>query len=317
MSLITQCPACNTLFKVVADQLKISQGWVRCGQCREVFDANANMVALAQESVVTDAPPAESQPPNVPKSHKKIAKNQDFDSSDWINSVNPPSPASDLSGFDNPLSLMPEEFDDNNAFSASSASSANAKSKKTAAKSNLASTPSFVRHAQRAQRRRSPGAKAGLSLAFAVLIALGVLQVVRYERDRIAAAQPQTKPWLQELCSYTGCTVEPLKQIDSVVVDASSFNKVRSDAKTNQYKLTVNLKSLNALPVALPHIELTLNDVQDTAILRRVLNPADLGALQFMLAPAGEFAGTASIQIDTAQLAGARISGYRVLAFYP
>ncbi|MDP3171986.1 MAG: zinc-ribbon domain-containing protein, partial [Polaromonas sp.] len=43
MSLITRCPACGTMFKVVADQLKISQGWVRCGQCSDVFDAAAHL----------------------------------------------------------------------------------------------------------------------------------------------------------------------------------------------------------------------------------------------------------------------------------
>ena len=31
------------MFKVVADQLKIAQGWVRCGQCGEVFDASGQL----------------------------------------------------------------------------------------------------------------------------------------------------------------------------------------------------------------------------------------------------------------------------------
>ncbi|MFD2452858.1 zinc-ribbon domain-containing protein [Ideonella paludis] len=39
MSLATRCPACSTTFKVVQDQLKISEGWVRCGHCQEVFNA--------------------------------------------------------------------------------------------------------------------------------------------------------------------------------------------------------------------------------------------------------------------------------------
>ena len=43
MSLITRCPACGTMFKVVADQLKIAQGWVKCGHCAEVFDASAQL----------------------------------------------------------------------------------------------------------------------------------------------------------------------------------------------------------------------------------------------------------------------------------
>ena len=44
MNQITRCPACATLFKVAADQLKIAQGWVRCGQCGEVFEASLHLV---------------------------------------------------------------------------------------------------------------------------------------------------------------------------------------------------------------------------------------------------------------------------------
>ena len=45
MSMITGCPACGTLFRVVPDQLKISDGWVRCGHCSEVFDATTHLLA--------------------------------------------------------------------------------------------------------------------------------------------------------------------------------------------------------------------------------------------------------------------------------
>jgi predicted Zn finger-like uncharacterized protein len=39
MSLATSCPSCGTVFKVVEDQLKVSEGWVRCGHCHDVFNA--------------------------------------------------------------------------------------------------------------------------------------------------------------------------------------------------------------------------------------------------------------------------------------
>jgi predicted Zn finger-like uncharacterized protein len=45
MSLKTRCPACETVFKIVPDQLKVSSGWVRCGRCAEVFDAASHSVA--------------------------------------------------------------------------------------------------------------------------------------------------------------------------------------------------------------------------------------------------------------------------------
>ena len=39
MSLLTRCHACHMVFHVVQDQLKVSEGWVRCGRCGEVFNA--------------------------------------------------------------------------------------------------------------------------------------------------------------------------------------------------------------------------------------------------------------------------------------
>lgn len=58
MALATKCPQCAALFRVVADQLKLRGGLVRCGQCRAVFDAIGSLTyvddsALAQTRTVT------------------------------------------------------------------------------------------------------------------------------------------------------------------------------------------------------------------------------------------------------------------------
>ena len=153
-------------------------------------------------------------------------------------------------------------------------------------------------------------------LGLLLLSTLG-LQVLRHERDRIAAAAPATLPWLQSLCSMSGCTVGLLKQIDAVVIDASSFNKLRSEGGSDLYKLGLSLKNTGQLAVSMPHIELSLNDAQDQPLLRRVLSPQDFGSVQNVLAPITEFAGGTTIAVDSKQLAGARIAGYRVWAFYP
>lgn len=43
------------MFKVVPDQLKISDGWVRCGHCSDVFDAMLNL--LSEADATKPAPP--------------------------------------------------------------------------------------------------------------------------------------------------------------------------------------------------------------------------------------------------------------------
>jgi predicted Zn finger-like uncharacterized protein len=57
MSLATRCTQCGTIFKVVQDQLKVSEGWVRCGRCQEVFNALEGLFDLDRE-----APPARQTP---------------------------------------------------------------------------------------------------------------------------------------------------------------------------------------------------------------------------------------------------------------
>ncbi|MEP7282175.1 MAG: zinc-ribbon and DUF3426 domain-containing protein [Rubrivivax sp.] len=47
MSLATRCRACGTVFRVVQDQLRVSDGWVRCGRCSEVFNAVEHLVDLS------------------------------------------------------------------------------------------------------------------------------------------------------------------------------------------------------------------------------------------------------------------------------
>ena len=44
--LATRCSACDTVFRVVPDQLRVSEGWVRCGRCSEVFNALEGLVDL-------------------------------------------------------------------------------------------------------------------------------------------------------------------------------------------------------------------------------------------------------------------------------
>jgi predicted Zn finger-like uncharacterized protein len=75
MSLATRCNACGTVFRVVQDQLKVSEGWVRCGRCGEVFNAleglfdlegNSGPVPLAREPIAAPPPPP---PPHSSSAH--------------------------------------------------------------------------------------------------------------------------------------------------------------------------------------------------------------------------------------------------------
>lgn len=87
MSLITRCPACATTFKVVRDQLRISDGWVRCGRCGDVFDATLD---LRDTDEAASAGDVEASRPMAPKPSSDDAVHHGADGS----KVEPPPSAS-------------------------------------------------------------------------------------------------------------------------------------------------------------------------------------------------------------------------------
>lgn len=76
MSLATRCTACGTVFRVVQDQLKVSEGWVRCGRCDEVFNALEGLFDLERDSPPEWRPPA--PPPPVPMAAAPVPATPSF-----------------------------------------------------------------------------------------------------------------------------------------------------------------------------------------------------------------------------------------------
>ena len=168
---------------------------------------------------------------------------------------------------------------------------------------------SFVVAARRKAFWRKPMVRAVLVLVLLVLVVGLLLQVAVQERDRIAATDPRARPWLLQLCEPLRCEVAPQRQIADVVIDSSSFSKARGDS----YQLALAMKSKADIPLAMPAVELTLTDAQDQPVLRRVLLPTDMAA-PAELPARGEWSTSVSVIVTTG---GARVAGYRLLAFYP
>lgn len=176
---------------------------------------------------------------------------------------------------------------------------------------------SFVRQARRQAFWRSPAVRLAAGVASLVLLAALLVQVAFHQRDAIAASQPQLRPALQAMCARLGCEIGQLRRIESVVIDSSTFNRIGTDA----YRLGFTLKNSGTYPLAMPSLEVTLTDTQERALVRRVLMPAQFGAGNRPLLPGADFSGSVAMQVtpgDGESAAGPlRVTGYRVLAFYP
>jgi len=71
--LAARCPNCQTAFRVVADQLRLRGGLVRCGRCNHVFDGRDHLIELGAAPMpaapTTEAP----QPQQSPEHAARIA----------------------------------------------------------------------------------------------------------------------------------------------------------------------------------------------------------------------------------------------------
>lgn len=75
MALATQCPHCQTTFRVAHDQLKLRAGLVRCGYCKEIFNGIENLLPsedatppVTPAPVASDTPVVEATAPAVTES---------------------------------------------------------------------------------------------------------------------------------------------------------------------------------------------------------------------------------------------------------
>jgi predicted Zn finger-like uncharacterized protein len=312
MSLITRCPACGTMFNVVADQLKVSQGWVRCGQCAEVFDATLHLRQAGQQEPQTGVI-------YQPEPLVSTLTVSDTGYSSYAEEVTAVLTAPDERPepvFSESLASLPPHAPESMPVDRQDALPGGMPE-------DVSNDVSFVRDARRQAFWRKPLVRFVSGLAALLLAGLLVLQVVMMQRDSLAALEPRLKPLLQMLCERLACHVGPVRQIESIVIDSSSFNKT-NDAGI--YRLNFSLKNTGAAPVAMPSLEVTLTDIQDQVVLRRVLSPSQFSAANAMLLAKADFSSGLNLQVVTSSTpadpltaanAPLRVAGYRLLAFYP
>ena len=327
MSLITQCPACATLFKVVPDQLRISEGWVRCGQCDEVFDANTQMVHEVEADIGGE--PDETPPKPLVEDHSA----QDADvfepeadaepeaEQNPGSDIEPPLVEEERETPDPILDKSPHELAHFPALTevelqtddvALPVSGQNERIEPRL--EHLLGGPpiTFVPLGDPTKTASRFFSTSVLVLLAGLLISALVLQWLVKERDRLAAMDVGLQPVLQAVCGVLGCQVGSLRQMDAIVIESSSFVKVRNDT----FRLNFVLKSGVQLPLMIPAMELTLTDAQDQPVLRKVILASEFGVVGETLSPGSEAVVSIPLTVKTASSSD-RVAGYRLLAFYP
>lgn len=345
MSLATRCTACDTVFRVVQDQLKVSEGWVRCGRCEVVFNAFEGLLDLERDSAAmplraapavveaavteTDASDAgetaqaaqerrvdrrlfsgrHSTGGRTPAEQVPLADRREFGDAQFDSET----PSDD--------SIRADDNDDQPEVVAATPDAEPAAAERSSTDDEAENeavvdpgiafddhSPDFIRHADRRARWRHPGVRAALAAAGVALTLLLALQVGHHFRDRIAAQWPGLQALLQAQCALFACRIEPPRRIDAVTVDSTALTRLPN---SEAFRLSVNLRNRAATAVALPWIDLNVTDNSGVLVSRRALTPQDFHAAE-AIAPGAE----AQLQL-LLTAPGARMTGYTVEIFYP
>jgi predicted Zn finger-like uncharacterized protein len=302
--MLTRCPSCATTFRISPEQLKARQGRVRCGKCRSVFNALETLV----EEPPKVAAPAEEQTPLAPP---VTAPGQVMSAApaaqmpaEVTSAAEPAVPPAPSYSKDNRPARHPR--DEHEAPPAAVPATEDAGEPETL----VDFEPAFESLLSEEPRRRA------WPWVLATLLALSALalQAVLHFRVDLAVLAPESKPALQSLCNYLGCDLPLPRKVDLVAIESSDLHP--DPASPAQLQLVATLKNRAGFAQEYPHLELTLTDTADKALLRRALAPGDY--LPRDKPAASGFAANGDLVVSlTLAVTDLAPVGYRLYVFYP
>jgi predicted Zn finger-like uncharacterized protein len=277
MSPSTECPECSTRFRVTAEQLEAHQGIVRCGRCNSIFNATENL---------HDDEPCPQL--NLPIAAVEMASENDPEA--LFNQAFEPAAEADATPA--ALNFLPP-----------------ANTPQTLAQQVRFISADPAEIDSYATPRHWPW-----WLAVALLLLVLLAQVAYFLRVDIAAQLPSLKPALQRYCSLLNCTVELPRKVDLMSIESSDLEA--DLAPSTAITVNILLRNRAAYPQAYPALELTLTDIEDKALARRLFSP-----VHYLKAGEDDTQGLAGnrersikLHLDAGDL---KAAGYRLLLLYP
>jgi predicted Zn finger-like uncharacterized protein len=155
------------------------------------------------------------------------------------------------------------------------------------------------------------GPSAALPLAWVIgagmLMLVLLLQLLVAQRNWLAAEEPALRPVLSVLCA---CEVTWPREPEAVLIESSSF----TENPQGGYTVQLRLKNTQHHPVAMPALELSLTDLQDQVLVRRVFTAQELSGKDHVQA-LRDVRSTLNFDLD--DKVSKRITGFRAIVFYP
>ncbi len=284
--MMTRCPACGTAFRVTPEQLKARGGKVRCGHCNAVFnalEALADAPSPAAPAAPTPAAAPSAEPLSEPPPEALVATKPETESqgADEAETGPPPSIVEPASREEETVAL-----------------------------------DSLLTGEDESASLSAEPARHTLAWSMACLLALALLaaQAAYVFRGELSRSWPELRPLLEAMCERLECDIPLPRKAELAAIEASDLHP--DPARKNLLVLAATLRNRADFAQAYPHLELTLTDMDDQPIVRKVFAPEDYLAQDADLR-AG-FAANAELPVNLLLDPGdSGASGYRLYLFYP
>lgn len=325
--MLTRCPACGTTFRINAEQLRQRDGRVRCGQCQQAFSALAQLL----EEPTPGATETHAPMPNVTEATEATIASADvIDAPPTTIDAVPPAPTFTPTTVETPApAALP--FATTEASPTALAAQPLPDVAPTPAQSVVIETPPAPIAATTAKPPADPLLD-GFSdwpedettaapirrwpwlLGSLVLLAVLLIQAAIAFRVELAVLWPPAKPGLLALCRMAGCTVGLPAKAELIGIEASDLHPDLD--QPGRLSLSATIANRAPFNQVFPHLELTLTDVADKPVARKVLPPASYLPPTIDRAAGMSASGevTVNLALDIGELSA---NGYRLYLFYP
>ena len=320
MTLATRCPACQTAFKVVKDQLRLADGWVRCGRCDEVFLAADALTLTEREQPASSKAPSPSRMPDSAHATLPAAGTSEasMPGADHARVQAVEAAADQALGVSTARSSTEQALEPLAEVPRSAEPELSPGSTPQTAPSEPLPEPipeptAPRRHyvwdtATSPRKPPSPWATA----AWAGLAGLGAASLITQAalawHDELLHAAPSLKPVLEVACVMADCRLEPVRRLQALSVESSQLSQLGGTI----YEFSATVRNRSEAELAAPALDLVLTGSDGQVIARKVLRWADFGLRSRSMAAQQEVSLQTNLNTGTTAVAG-----FTIELFYP
>ncbi len=257
-SMITECPHCQTRFRVTDLQLKAAAGRVRCGSCLNVFQGARHMVPA---HLPEPAPRRTATVRHLYGGHEESLPEAD----------QPPEGGDAGDVADTPMAAGVEQADDqaiSEAFedSATSGDGPAMKVPRSLKKLSPVEAQGLAMYAEPPRRRW------WAPLAAAAAIVLVATQVLWLQFDSWAR-DPQVRPLYAMVCGVMGCELPVMRDVESLL--AKNLVVRRHPERTDALLVNAIIVNQAAFAQPFPELELSFTALNGSSVKQERFEPLD------------------------------------------